>query len=216
MIMAEIKQGKDEDIERIARCHIAAFPKSLSSALGLDYVSVMLRWYLSTENTFLFYAEEGGNCIGYCGGMVKTVWGIGSASSMAQYSFEAAVTGFFRKPWLIFHPEVRAKYIFIFRNVFNRFLNNRKLKGNPSVVFEPYTGLVVIGVDPLHQGKGYGSLLLEEFEKITRNKGLRKMVLSVLTENTNAIASYSRNGWLVSRADKKSTSMEKLLIDVID
>lgn len=209
--MVEVKFAKEEDIRRIAFCHQVAFPNALSSSLGIEYVSTMLRWYLSSESTFLLHIEDEGRCLGYCGGMVKTVWGVGSASSMAQYSFNAALKGLCRKPWLVFHPELRIKYKFLISNVYNRFFRKQKLKGDPSIKFEPYTGLVVIGVDPRYQGKGYGSMLLEEFEKITRQKGFRKMVLSVLTSNTQAITSYTRNGWIISKVDVKSTNMEKVL-----
>lgn len=209
--MAEIINAKQEDIERIARCHCLAFPNSLSSALGINYVSVMLNWYLSDKNAFLFCLQQNEQVLGYCGGMVKTVWGVGSASSMAQFSFDAGVKVFLRKPWLVFHSEMRAKYPFLIKNIINRFFRKDKLKGDASVVFEPYIGLVVIGVDPQYQGKGYGSQLLQEFEKVTLNKGLRRMVLSVLTNNSQAIASYTRNGWVVTKVDGKSTSMEKRL-----
>jgi ribosomal protein S18 acetylase RimI-like enzyme len=211
--MADIKAARKEDIKQIAVCHRAAFQNSLSSALGLDYVSVMLGWYLSSDNTFLFFIEENGKCLGYCGGMVKTVWGVGSASSMAQYSFNTAVKAFIMRPWLIFHKEVRARYTFILKNIVNRFARKQKLNGDPTVVFEPYSGLVVIGVDSTFQGKGYGSLLLKEFERISKKKGLNKMVLSVRTENAQAIASYKRNGWGITQVNGKSTSMEKRLND---
>jgi|APTNR8051073442_1049403.scaffolds.fasta_scaffold02574_2 ribosomal protein S18 acetylase RimI-like enzyme len=210
----EIKIGIPEDIEKIAICHRAAFPKSLSSALGLDYVKVMLMWYLSTEQTFLFYIEESGNCIGYCGGMIrKATGGYGSASSMAQFSFRAAVKGFLKKPWLLFHPEVRGKYRFIFRNIVNRFkkvtpnLNPGRRISN----IEPTASLVVIGVKPAYQGKGYGSMLLQEFERITLERGLKKMLLSVRTDNVQAIKSYSKNGWITTQVNGMSTTMEKEL-----
>lgn len=207
--MAEIKIGSEADLARIAVCHCAAFPGSLSSALGIDYVSAMLRWYLSGENTFLFFVEENGKCVGYCGGMVKTVWGIGSASSMAQYSFNAAVIGFLKKPWLLFHPEMTVKFSFIVKNIINRFFRKKKLQGEPEVIFEPYTGLVVIGVDPAFQGKGFGSILLLEFEKMTRQRGLKKMTLSVHSDNSKAIKSYTRNGWSITHVNGLSTSMMK-------
>jgi ribosomal protein S18 acetylase RimI-like enzyme len=209
--MAEIRLADQVDIQKIAICHRHVFPNSLSSALGFDYVSCMLSWYIATENTFLILAEEDGRCVGYCGGMVKTIWGIGSASSMAQYSFNAAVIGFLKKPWLLFHLEVRTKFSFIIKNIINRFFRKDKLTGDATVIFEPYAGLVVIGVDPLFQGKGYGSQLLQEFEKITLKKGLQKMVLSVLTSNKQAITSYTHNGWVVTKVDQESTSMEKRL-----
>jgi len=209
--MTEIKLAHQEDLKRIAECHCAAFPDSLSSALGLVYVKVMLGWYLFNENTFLFFIEEKGKCLGYCGGMVKKVWGVGSASSMAQYSFNAASIGFLRKPWLIFHPEVRMKFPFILKNIVNRVIRKGKLKGEPSVIFEPYAGLVVIGVDTEYQGKGYGSMLLNQFEKISIERGLKKIVLSVRSDNEQAIKSYARNGWKITEVNAKSTSMEKTI-----
>jgi GNAT superfamily N-acetyltransferase len=204
IITASIK-----NLSPIARCHRAAFPASLSSALGHDYVEKMLSWYLSTENTFLFYVNEGDQCVGYCGGMVKTIWGVGSASSMAQFSFNAAVKSFLLRPWLVFHKEIRAKFPFIFRNLINRFFRKKKNLGDSTVIFEPYVGLVVIGVDPSYQGKGYGSIMLQEFERITRQRGLRKMVLSVQSKNSQAIASYERNGWTNSYQNEELIGMEK-------
>ncbi len=206
-----IRAASINDLAKIADCHCAAFPDSLASALGVDYVRVMLNWYIATESTFLIFAEEGGRCLGYCGGMLKTVWGIGSASSMAQYSFNAAVIGFLKKPWLLFHPEMKAKFPFILKNILNRFIRKKKLKGEPDVVFEPYTGLVVIGVDPAFQGKGFGSILLLEFEKMTHQRGLKKMILSVHSDNTKAIKSYTRNGWSITHVSGLSTSMMKLI-----
>lgn len=209
--MVEIKAATEKNIEQIARCHCAAFPASLSSALGLSYVGKMMHWYLSNDHTFLIYINEESKCVGYCGGMVKTIWGEGSASSMAQYSFNSAVKSFLLRPWLIFHKEVRAKFPFILKNLRTRFLTNKNKNTEAKPIFEPYVGLVVIGVDPKSQGKGYGSLLLQEFEVIAKSKGLKRMILSVLSDNNQAIAAYQRNGWSVSEINGKSTSMEKLI-----
>ena len=207
----QIITASQQNLSPIAHCHRAAFPASLSSALGHDYVEKMLGWYLSTENTFLFYVAEGDRCVGYCGGMVKTIWGVGSASSMAQFSFNAAVKSFLVRPWLVFHKEIRAKFPFIVKNLVNRFSRTKRSQRDAEIVFEPYVGLVVIGVDPAFQGKGYGSVLLQEFEKITRQRGLKRMLLSVRTDNAQAISSYTRNGWQIIQVNGSSTSMEKLL-----
>jgi len=207
----QIITASTQNLSSIARCHRAAFPASLSSALGHDYVEKMLGWYLSSENTFLFCVNEGDQCVGYCGGMVKTIWGVGSASSMAQFSFNAAVKSFLLRPWLVFHKEIRAKFPFIVRNLVNRFIRKKKNLGDATIVFEPYVGLVVIGVDPAYQGKGYGSLMLQEFEKIAKQRGLKKMILSVRSDNAQAINSYLKNGWVTTRNDGNATSMEKHL-----
>lgn len=208
--MKEIILAMEKDLENIAACHRAAFPTSFSTALGVQYVKQMLAWYLANENTFLFFTKAEGRCIGYCGGMLRTAIGVGSASSMAQFSFNAAVSAFLKKPWLIFHPEVRAKYPFIVKNIVSRF-RKEKLKDKSAVIFEPYAGLIVIGVDINYRGKGLGSMLLKQFENIIIERGLNKMILSVRSDNHQAITSYKRNGWMISNVVGSSTSMEKKL-----
>ncbi len=207
--MPEIIHAKTEDIDMIAQCHRLSFPGSLSTALGQKYVMKMLLWYLSNDHTFLIFMKGEGRCLGYCGGMVKSISGDGSASSMAQYSFNSAVKSFLMRPWLVIHREIRAKFPFILTNLKKRFLNKKGNDTTPKITFEPYVGLVVIGVDPKFQGKGFGSLLLQEFEIIAKNKGIKRMILSVLSDNNKAISAYQRNGWMITKVNGKSTSMEK-------
>lgn len=103
----------------LARCHRAAFPRSLATALGQRYVARMLSWYLSTDKTFIFHIEdEQGRCAGYCGGMISDgSLGTGSASGMAQHTFRAAVWAFATHPWVLLHPEVRAKWPLLWKNI---------------------------------------------------------------------------------------------------
>lgn len=211
-----IKPALESDLGRIAQCHISAFPKSLSSALGKRYVTKMLGWYLSSDETFLFFLENNGIVVGYCGGMVKGGKGLmGSASGMAQFSFTQAVNSFLLRPWLIFHPELRAKYKFVIRNIWRRITikvsQAEVMEVKPPAGTEPYVALVVIGVNATDQGNGYGSLMLQYFEQLTKKRGIRKMMLSVRSDNNQAIASYTRNGWIISKVEVKSTTMEKFL-----
>lgn len=207
--MAKVDKANGKDIDRIAICHIAAFPNSLSSVLGLDYLRVMLRWYIVSENAFLLLIKENDLCLGYCGGMIRRTSGMGSASSMAQYSFKAATIAFIKKPWLIAHPEIRAKFYFILKNIFLRLGGKEKSSGKVEE-FEPRSSLVVIGVNPADQGRGYSSLLLCEFERISLEMGFNRMSLSVRSDNTVAIKAYSKNGWMVKETTKTSIIMEKI------
>lgn len=206
------------DLPRIATCHISAFPEALSTALGKRYVRHMLSWYLSSDKTFLFHAEDDqGNCAGYCGGIVSDgTLPTGSASGMAQYTFKQAIWAFLTHPWVLFHPEIRAKWPLLWKNI------KMKLGLSPRVHFseeqkqkmarEPQVGLVVIGVDPKYQGKGYGSLLLKEFERrAVEVYGIKKLQLSVLADNYKAIKAYERNGWKLHKQNGKSVSMIKIL-----
>jgi ribosomal protein S18 acetylase RimI-like enzyme len=79
----------------------------------------------------------------------------------------------------------------------------------PRVPVQPHTGLIVIGVDPDFQGKGYGSLLLREFERQSMIRGYHLMMLTVRTDNHQAIRAYERSGWRVVETGLSSTTMEK-------
>ena len=82
------------------------------------------------------------------------------------------------RPWLFFHPENLKRFSFIWRNIKLKLRlnsNNSRLP-IPDIhpKFIPSIGLVVIGVSPEHQGKGYGSMLLKEFEVAGTERGFHE------------------------------------------
>lgn len=213
--MMQFHDAQPIDLIRIVHCHKSVFPDSLTSKMGTHYLSRMFSWYLSTDKTFLFFIEDKQKVIGYVGGMiVDGTLPFGSASSMIQHTFNDAVKALILRPWLLLHKDFLARYALLFRNMAVKI---RKKFTKAEIRFvtppkEPYTGLVVIGVHPLSQGMGYGSGLLREFERRTQQCGVRKMVLSVKSDNQKAIQSYLRNGWTVAKVENNSTQMEKRLI----
>lgn len=211
-----IKYAAQTDLQKIAVCHIKAFPKSVTSLLGVKVVASMLQWYLSAPNKFLFYAETDGEVQGYCGGfIVDGSDAYGSGSGMTQFGFNQAASAFARKPWLLLHPEVRKKYAFIFTNVL------RKLglkKEQPMAIATPKAknelltaGLVVIGVLPNLQQKGLGTLLQQEFERKAKDMGAQQLQLSVRVQNERAIRSYQKNGYEITEENTVSYIMIKNL-----
>jgi ribosomal protein S18 acetylase RimI-like enzyme len=202
------------DLGRIAQCHRKAFPKTLSTAMGEKYVEKMLEWYLVDDRAFIFFLEENGNCIGYCGGLkYDGKVPVGSASSMIQHSYHAAVSAMLTRPWLFFHPEFLKKYRLAFKNIWRRMRNRlgyTKKINPPNSSIPAHTGLIVIGVDPVYQGKGYGGMLLQEFERISNELGYDHLMLTVRSNNIQAIRSYQRNGWITTESNSTSTTMAKL------
>lgn len=215
--MAQMVIPTSDDLPKLAQCHRAAFPGTLSTAMGQRYIEKMLEWYLVDERAFIFFLQDGSNCIGYCGGLkFDGTHNVGSASSMIQHSYNAALRTFFRRPWLFFHPEFLPKYKLAWKNVVRRIGKALGLKSTSCVrnhanPREAHTGLIVIGVDPHLQGMGYGSQLLREFERTSLTLGYDKMMLTVRTDNYKAIQSYLRNGWHTIKVEGKSTTMEKRL-----
>jgi ribosomal protein S18 acetylase RimI-like enzyme len=210
----EFYSAQHTDLMRIAQCHHDVFPGSLTSRMGIPYLSKIFSWYLSTDKAFLFFVEEGRKVVGYAGGMiVDGTLAHGSASSLTQHTFNDSIKALLMRPWLFFHPEFVSRYGLFARNILTRFRNKfRKTEVRSAAKpVEPYAGLVVIGVHPTFQGKGFGSAILVEFEKRTAQYGLKRMLLTVHADNAQAIASYKRNGWYTLSATPKSVSMEKRL-----
>lgn len=212
--MVKIVKATIEDIPRLARCHRVAFPKTLSTAMGQHYVEKMLEWYLVDDRAFIFLLEENGQCVGYCGGLkFDGTNPVGSASSMIQHSFNAAAKAILIRPWLLVHSEFVAKYRLALKNIWRRLMRNEQPSVSSSKtqmdIVEPHAGLVVIGVDPAYQGKGYGSKLLQEFEAVARELDFQILKLTVKSTNAKAIKSYQRNGWHTISDDGKSVTMNR-------
>jgi ribosomal protein S18 acetylase RimI-like enzyme len=55
-------------------------------------------------------------------------------------------------------------------------------------------------VSPAHQGRGFGSLLLNECELEAARRGCESMLLEVRCDNTGAIAFYQRHGYTITDA----------------
>lgn len=215
--MLEIINSKSSDLEKIAICHKSAFPDSLSSKMGINYLKKMIEWYITDKNRFLFHIEDNGKCIGYCGGMIHDeTQATGSASGMIQYSFNEAVKSILFRPWLLFHKELVSKYSLIRRNIKMRFKKkkyhpNKNQQTERSKTSERKAGLVVIGVAETYQGNGYGSLLLKGFESRAKEMNINIMELTVRNDNGAAIKSYERNGWVKSKLNGNSLEMYKII-----
>ncbi len=216
-----IKTATEADLKKIAQCHQAAFSGSLTAKLGINFIASMLRWYLSGANKFLYWMEEDGKCIGYCGGYVMDGSDIyGASSGMSQFGFNSAIKAMLLRPWLFFHPEVLSKYQFIWTNVKRRI---RKIIGQQPTKQAAtkaqmlnkneklQAGLVVIGVLPSLHKKGIGSLLIKEFEERVQKMGATFLSLSVRKKNEKGIAAYRRNGWEIETDEGPSYIMTKTL-----
>jgi len=206
-----LESAMSRHLPAIASCHRAVFPTSLSSLLGQRYLERMFSWYLSTSKTYLFHIELGGRCVGYCGAMlVDGSWSAGSTSSVLRYSMWAAVRALLWRPLLWTNWEIWDKWPLFRHNILYK-LGRRKTQVTPPAALPaPSVGLIVIGVHPDYQGKGFGSALLKEFERIAIEKyGVHRFHLSVRADNEPAIRAYERAGWQRGELQGTSLSMWK-------
>lgn len=210
-----IINSKAADLKGIARCHIAAFPKSLSSQLGPSYCVKMLEWYLTSDNKFLFHIIGKDGIAGYCGGFVRKGELHGSSTGMTQHASKAGILALLLRPWLLAHPKLRQNYKFLWRNLvlFLKSPQSDNLPVKSSINFskELTAGLVVIGVNPKYQGQGFGSVLLKEFEKKAIVMNCSRLILTVESSNSTAILAYEHNGWIRGKEKDGHISMFKPL-----
>lgn len=209
----KIETSNRIDLVNIAHCHRVAFPKSLSSLLMISFTMKMLSWYLVDDRGVLFHIEENGKVVGYCGGIKTKRQGLlGSSSSMTQFTFNTLIVALILRPWLLFHSENKKRISFIYKNILVKMGLRKKENFQPSTQpFEPYWGLVVIGVDPAWQGKGIGSQLLKEFETQAKEDKVSYISLSVNKSNHYAIKSYYKNGWTELTNTKETLILSKKL-----
>lgn len=207
---------KHSDLGALVKCHERAFPDALSTKLGPNFCSKMLSWYIESDRGIMFHIEKEGEILGYAGGISIREPGLpGSATSITQHSFKEFVWAFMLKPWLFFHPENLKRISFIWRNIKLKIRVESNSYSPPikdtQPEFIPSWGLVVIGVATEHQGKGYGTLLLKEFESRARKEGFLRIYLSVRKNNTQAIKAYLKNRWLIEKEGQDELSMYKTL-----
>jgi GNAT superfamily N-acetyltransferase len=210
----EVKISSINDLGEIVNCHMKAFPQSLSTKLGKYFCSRMLSWYVNEPRGLMIHIEENEKIVGYCGGIKNELPGLqGASTTITQYCFRKFIISFAFRPWLFFHPENVKRYKFIIRNIFLKISpKNEKSKENSTDYFTPSWGLVVIGLDPLYNGKGFGSALLAEFEHLAKLAGINEVSLSVKQKNKIAIKAYLKNNWVINKPYDDAYSMKKKLI----
>jgi ribosomal protein S18 acetylase RimI-like enzyme len=212
-----VETTKINHISSIVDCHEDAFPDALSTKQGRKFISKMLEWYIVSNRGVLFHIYDNDNqIVGYCGGIITKEPGLlGAVSSISQYAFQDFIKSYIARPWLLFHKENLRRYPYIIKNLLIRLgikSKRKKVSAIEKSEFKAFMGLVVIGVRKQHHGKGFGSLLLQEFERLAKSdKNIHKIQLTVKSTNHKAIKSYLNNGWLLTQENLISKQFSKIL-----
>lgn len=178
------------DLEKVAKIHLAAFPKSALTHLGKEAVRRYYDWQLTGPHDCLAIGafDEQGRMLGFCfGGVFR-----GSLSGFVSKNQRFLVFQVLKRPWLILvNP--------IFRDRIRLGLRVGKSK-TPQTHWDRKTaaksfGILSIAVNPAAQGQGIGRQLMDYSELYARSNGFIRMNLTVAPENKQAIRFYEYNGW---------------------
>ncbi len=175
-------QVKEVDIKQLASLHYKVM-HTLLSDLGLPFV---LRYYQ--------IARSDTSVIGVCG--------INSSGEIIGWAMGSPhpdrINSSLRKPLPWFAAQM-------FRVMFTRPVVLLQLVASllsssaETDIKKDEIELTYIGVVPNQRGKGLGKKLLNAFVESSSSNGYRSVVLSVETDNSDAIALYERSGFKIAR-----------------
>ena len=212
--MYQLSNTEPSQLNDLAICQMACFPKSFNTQLGKNYIAKSLNWFLQKDTRFLFHVMCNNEVVGFCGGFAPQFYGDGSSSGMLQFAFKEAVMGIAKKPWLLVNKELRNYYPFIGRNIKKKLGLKKTLAAETkptNYVFKESVGLVVIGVHPAYRGKGIFEILMKEFEQKALQLNIKNCNLSVRADNARAIAAYTKMGWQIQSQKDNAIIMFKHL-----
>lgn len=181
-----IRPLNDADLTVVARIHIQAFPGSALTHLGYEAVRRYYEWQLHGPHDAERYAVvNGDDIVGFCFcGKFR-----GALSGFVKKNRFYLIGQILLRPWLLLGDEFRSRVATGLKALV------KPSTPSPAVPPTPSFGILAIAVSPAAQGSGAGKVLMNQAERVARERGFTRMNLSVSIRNHQAIAFYERLGW---------------------
>jgi len=184
------------DLGEVTRVHAEAFPEAFLTRIGPEVVERYYDWQLSDANEASAVGVHHGDALlGFAvGGFFRD-----SISGFFRANRGLILTTLLRKPWLALDKAFWSR-LAITAESLRRTSAKKPQPHTPTRPLERsskrrrYT-VLSIAVDPAHQSKGIGSLLLADQEARAKALGLSEIGLSVQVANEGAVAFYLKQGW---------------------
>lgn len=198
----QVRRAGRADADAIADIHLEAFPEYFLTRLGRTFLKRYYRSFLSEPHSAVIGFVDGRPC----------AFAVGTTNLRRFYRdlylpnllvFGALVARASIADWRILRLVAeRARIVkLVLRVLVRRPVHDRELDGRSSVLFS-------IAVRPTAQGSGLAGEALEQFVRLERTKGARRMELTVFDHNDRAIGFYEKHGWLRRGGNGKSLLYE--------
>lgn len=206
-IISEITKN---DLPKVAKVHINAFPESALTKLGENSVQRYYLWQLigphkKVRATGVFMDK---NCAGFSfSGEFD-----GSISGFIDHNKTFLMKEVLFHPWLFFNPLFR-KRLYSGVKSLKRFYKKKNTVKNSSDKIKPKSfGILSIAVSNDYQKLGIGKILMLDAEEEAVKCGYQRMHLTVSPDNKKAIKFYENLNWQkLSQDNKWNGSMIKML-----
>jgi ribosomal protein S18 acetylase RimI-like enzyme len=195
-----IIQAQTENVFGIAQCHIFAFPERFMTEMGPRWLCALYRFYIKHLKGVCYVAIDSiGKVVGFA---------VGGEPDIREQFLRAAML---RYPHIIFwkfltRPIVRTVLLGeLFKKLHLKRQDNSSENADTDKTLPKCSNLLSICVLPDYKGTGISNQLIETFQKACAARGYRRLTLSVLSENSRAIAFYKKHGWFETGVAGAST-----------
>ncbi len=189
-----IRQLEKEDLPAVAAVHVAAFPASTLTTLGVEAVRRYYEWLLTgPHDVTALGAFVDPELVGFCvGGTFR-----GAMAGFLDRNRTFLAGRLALRPWLLMDPLFRDRLRAAWRRL-RRFKRSEQsvVAGNGTTTTRaPCFGILSIAVHPQRQGMGLGRRLMIDAEACARRRGFRLMDLTVDPRNAQGVRFYEGLQW---------------------
>ena len=195
-----IKQAQIPNVSGMAHCHIFAFPGRFMTEMGPRWLSALYRFFIKHPGGVCYVAvDSAGQEVGFA---------VGGEPDIRQQFLRSAML---RYPHIILWKFLTSSLVraVLLEELFKKLHLKREEISSEHIGTHKTTtkcgNLLSICVLPDYKGAGIASRLIETFQKACAVKGYRRLTLSVLSDNSRAIAFYKKHRWYETGTTGAST-----------
>jgi ribosomal protein S18 acetylase RimI-like enzyme len=198
----------ESDLPAVARIHLAAFPDSALTRLGLEAVRRYYAWQLTGPHRVVALGAISDQAlVGFCvGGSFN-----GALSGFLAHNRRFLALRVLTHPWLVTNELVRRRLGLGLSLLKAR--GARPQGGSPAPARQLSFGVLSLAVDPHRHGQHVGSALMHAAEAAARDLGFTRMHLTVAPENHRAVRFYEHLRWDRVEADGQWRGAMRKVLD---
>jgi ribosomal protein S18 acetylase RimI-like enzyme len=183
-------KAQEVHIPGMAQCHIKSFPGRFMTEMGCHWLCALYRFFIRHNKSICRIAVDAdGKVIGLA---------VGGNPYIRDEFLNSAL---FRYPHLIFWKFLSKQLVRrVLLQELARKLQRKRTAVRPDNAKAPNAGirsgnLLSICVLPECEGTGVGRRLIESFQLACKAEGYNRLTLSVLKQNSRAVAFYTKKHW---------------------
>ena len=202
----KIKEARQVHVQGMAQCHAKSFPARFMTEMGCHWLCALYRFFIKHRGSICRVAVDAdGKVVGLA---------VGGDSHIRDEFLNSAL---FRYPHLIFWKFLSKRIVrrVLFQELAGK-LRRKRAAAHSGDTKAPSAGtrpgnLLSICVLPDYKGTGVAGKLIESFQLACAAEGYERLTLSVLSENSRAVAFYKKQGW---RESGKSGESIRFVLDL--